>query len=208
MPSKSTAFRLVLQTLTSQRGPCIICSLRISVCLREATYRACQSQLAHVAESCSCRDGGATNPAVISLGLWAGVIKHWQEEHTSVFHKESSCSQTHRSLWCVYSFGWYWFLSLWYKSSLQVEITYQQTWWLKQQQLEQDFATAHWVAFRGFLHCNRMGKLCTAPKYAHHAHVRDLLSNCVWSVLGWGHISNRCLSRDCSIRSYFEGRTI
>lgn len=113
MPSKNTAFRLVLQTLTSQRGPCIIiCSLRISVCLREATYRACQSQLAFVAESCSCRDGGATNPAVISLGLWAGGIKHQQEEHTSVFHKESSCSQTHLSLWCVYSFGWYWFLIL------------------------------------------------------------------------------------------------
>lgn len=65
-----------------------------------------------VAESCSCRDGGATNPAVISLGLWAGGIKHQQEEHTSVFHRESSCSQTHLSLWCVYSFGWYWFLIL------------------------------------------------------------------------------------------------
>lgn len=119
MPSKNTAFRLVLQTLTSQRGLRLILPRASSPahwgsqCAWERPLTAsCQGQLASVAESCSCRDGGATNPAVLSLGLWARGLKHQQEEHRNVFHKESSCSQTHLSPWCVYSFGWYWCLVL------------------------------------------------------------------------------------------------
>lgn len=87
------------------------CSVRISVCLREATYREPARTSWRVTENCSCR-WQYHKSCLVSLDICAKGIKHQQCEPRNVFHKENSCFPTHLLPWCVYSFGWCWFLIL------------------------------------------------------------------------------------------------